>query len=88
MYVGRAGGTGKSRLINALKAFFDRRNQPRRYKSHPVLLLQLKNISGMTLHTALLLNQRTSIQSSANTRRDLLRYEKELRVPSVIEIKH
>jgi hypothetical protein len=50
-----AGGTGKSRVINALKAFFDRRNQPRRYKLHPVLLLQLKNISGMTLHAALCL---------------------------------
>ena len=72
MYLGGPGGTGKSRVINALKAFFDRRNQSRRFRLSSYTGVAAKNISGMTLHAALCLNQRKSKSSSDKTRRDLI----------------
>jgi hypothetical protein len=72
MYLGGAGGTGKSRVINALKAFFDRRNQSRRFRLSSYTGIAAQNISGMTLHAALCLNQRTSKTTSEKTRRDLI----------------
>lgn len=59
MYLGGPGGTGKSRVINALKDFFERRNQGRRFRLASYTGVAAKNISGMTLHTALSLNQRS-----------------------------
>ena len=72
MYLGGPGGTGKSRVINALKAFFDRRNQSRRFRLSSYTGVAAKNISGMTLHAALCLNQRSSKNTSDKTRRDLI----------------
>jgi len=72
MYLGGPGGTGKSRVINALKTFFDRRNQSRRFRLSSYTGVAAKNISGMTLHAALCLNQRNSKGSSDKTRRDLI----------------
>ena len=72
MYLGGSGGTGKSRVINALKTFFDRRNQSRRFRLSSYTGVAAKNISGMTLHAALCLNQRKSKGSSDKTRRDLI----------------
>jgi chromosomal replication initiation ATPase DnaA len=57
MYLGGPGGTGKSRVINALKEFFDRRNQSRRFRLSSYTGVAARNISGMTLHTALCLSQ-------------------------------
>jgi len=68
MYLGGPGGTGKSRVINALKIFFDRRNQSRRFRLSSYTGVAAKNISGMTLHAALCLNQRKSKGSSDKTR--------------------
>ncbi|TDL18178.1 hypothetical protein BD410DRAFT_728772, partial [Rickenella mellea] len=58
MYLGGAGGTGKSRVINALKEFFARSRQERRLRLTSFTGVAARNISGMTLHSALLLNQR------------------------------
>src|SRR5882757_644740 len=72
MYLGGPGGTGKSRVIDALKIFFERRNQGRRFRLSSYTGVAAKNISGMTLHAALCLNQRTSKGSSDKTKRDLV----------------
>ncbi|KAI0059114.1 hypothetical protein BV25DRAFT_1765076, partial [Artomyces pyxidatus] len=71
MYIGGAGGTGKSRVINALQDFFAQRNQARRLRLCSYTGVAARNISGMTLHSALCLNQRSSGTSKVNTRRDL-----------------
>ena len=72
MYLGGPGGTGKSRVINALKEYFDRRNQSRRFRLSSYTGVAAKNISGMTLHTALCLSQRKKNGISGKTRRDLI----------------
>jgi hypothetical protein len=72
MYLGGPGGTGKSRVINALKEFFDRRNQSRRFRLSSYTGVAAKNISGMTLHTALCLSQRKKNGVSGKSHRDLI----------------
>jgi hypothetical protein len=72
MYLGGAGGTGKSRVINALKDFFERRSQGRRFRLASYTGVAAKNISGMTLHAALSLNQRSKGGSQGKTLRDLV----------------
>ena len=57
MYLGGAGGTGKSRVITAVKEFFQRRQQDRHFRLSSYTGVAAKNISGMTLHAALSLNQ-------------------------------
>ena len=70
MYIGGAGGTGKSRVINALKEFFLRKGQGRRFRLASYTGVAAKNISGMTVHAALSLNQQKKA-NKGNTRRDL-----------------
>ena len=72
MFLGGAGGTGKSRVINALKEFFDRRHQSRRFRLSSYTGVAARNISGMTLHAALCLNQRNTKGSKDKTHRDLI----------------
>ena len=72
MYLGGPGGTVKSCVINALKVFFDRRNQSRHFRLSSYTGVAAKNILGMTLHAALCLNQRKSKSSSDKTQRDLI----------------
>lgn len=72
MDLGGPGGTGKSRVINALKVFFERRNQSRRFRLASYTGVAAKNISGMTLHAALSLNQRLQSGARGKTRRDLI----------------
>ena len=71
MYLGGAGGTGKSRVIHALKEFFIRRNQMRRFRLASYTGVAARNISGMTVHAALCLNQRIKSSAQSKTRRDL-----------------
>ncbi len=56
MFLGGPGGTGKSRVINVLRDFFRKRNQKRRFHLASYTGVAARNISGMTLHAALLLN--------------------------------
>ncbi|KAG2152919.1 hypothetical protein DEU56DRAFT_727567, partial [Suillus clintonianus] len=58
MFIGGPAGTGKSRVINALKDFFVKRNQTRRFRLASYMGVAARNILGMTLHASLLLNQR------------------------------
>ena len=71
MYIGGAGGTGKSRVINALKKYFEQRGQGRRFRLASYTGVAAKNISGMTVHSALSLNQQRKGNKS-KTRRDLI----------------
>ena len=71
MYIGGAGGTGKSRVINALREFFIRRGQERRFRLASYTGVAAKNISGMTVHSALSLNQHKKGDTNGKTRRDL-----------------
>ncbi|KDR77060.1 hypothetical protein GALMADRAFT_66760, partial [Galerina marginata CBS 339.88] len=71
MYIGGAGGTGKSRVIDALREFFIRRGQDRRFRLASYTGVAAKNISGMTVHSALSLNQHKKKDADGKTRRDL-----------------
>ena len=57
MYLGGAGGTGKSRVIHALKDFFISRGEERRLRLTSYTGVAAQNIFGMTIHAALNLNQ-------------------------------
>ena len=67
MYLGGPGGTGKSRVINALKEFFDHRNQSHRFCLLSYTGVTARNISGMMLHTALCLSQQKKNGVSGKT---------------------
>ncbi|KAI0717168.1 hypothetical protein C8Q76DRAFT_616953, partial [Earliella scabrosa] len=58
MFLGGFGGTGKSRVIQALTAFFEARNQSRRLRLSSYTGIAARNIEGATLHSALALDQR------------------------------
>lgn len=53
MYVGGPAGTGKSRVIDALKDLFKLRGEDARLLSTSFMGVAAKNIGGMTLHSAL-----------------------------------
>jgi hypothetical protein len=57
MYLGGPGGTGKSRVINALRNYFTECGETRRFRLASYTGVAAKNINGTTLHTALSLNQ-------------------------------
>ncbi|KAJ7611288.1 hypothetical protein FB45DRAFT_760671, partial [Roridomyces roridus] len=54
------GGTGKSRVIDALRDLFQLRGESRRLRLAAYTGVAARNISGMTLHSALCLNQRSN----------------------------
>ncbi|KAH9853909.1 hypothetical protein C2E23DRAFT_687360, partial [Lenzites betulinus] len=58
MFIGGVGGTGKSRVIQALTSFFAARNQSRRLHLASFTGVAARNIAGTTLHAALGLDQR------------------------------
>ncbi|KAG1877563.1 hypothetical protein F4604DRAFT_1924208 [Suillus subluteus] len=57
MFIGGAGGTGKSRVINALKEYFCRKGEQRRFRLVSFMGVAARNISGMTLHAVLGIGQ-------------------------------
>ena len=71
MYLGGAGGTGKSRVIHALKHFFVCRGQERRLRLTSFTGVAAQNISGMTIHAALNLNQLKKNEPQSKTIHDL-----------------
>ena len=71
MYIGGAGGTGKSRVINELREFFIRRGQERCFRLASYTGVAEKKISGMTVHSALSLNQHKKGHANGKTQRDL-----------------
>lgn len=74
MFIGGAGGTGKSRVIEALSYFFQIRNETRRFRLSSYTGIAARNISGMTLHTALNLGQlKTMIEKNeSRSRKELI----------------
>ncbi|KAJ3927526.1 MAG: hypothetical protein NXY57DRAFT_879866, partial [Lentinula lateritia] len=57
MYIAGQGGTGKSHVIHALKSFFDEQGQSCRFHLTSFTGVAAKNITGMTLHSALCMSQ-------------------------------
>jgi hypothetical protein len=57
MYLGRPGGTGKSRVIAALTDYFVEWGEAQRLRLASFTGIAAKNIKGTTLHTALALSQ-------------------------------
>lgn len=72
MYLGGPGGTGKSRVIKALKDFFDRRNESRRFRLSSFTGVAARNISGMTLHAACSIGLRSRGTGRGRSHRDLV----------------
>ncbi|KAJ7086287.1 hypothetical protein C8R43DRAFT_829094, partial [Mycena crocata] len=58
MYLGGAGGTGKSAVIDALTEYFVSTGQERRFRLASFTGVAARNISGMTLHSALMMGDR------------------------------
>ncbi|KAJ3009702.1 hypothetical protein NUW54_g2705 [Trametes sanguinea] len=72
LYIGGFGGTGKSRVIQALTAYFEEKNQARRLRLASYTGIAARNVAGVTLHTALALDQRSSRRPlGSKTRGDL-----------------
>jgi hypothetical protein len=72
MYLGGKGGTGKSRVITAMQDYFIQRGEERRFRLSSYTGVAARNISGMTLHAALMFSQHQSSARSAKSKRDLM----------------
>lgn len=70
MYLAGPGGTGKSRVINALRDYFESRKESRRFRVAAYTGVAARNIGGATLHALLQLNE-SGREISAKTKRDL-----------------
>ena len=70
MYLGGPGGTGKSRVVNALRDFFNSRKENRRFRLAAYTGVAARNIGGATLHALLQMNE-LGRNMSAKSRRDL-----------------
>ena len=70
MYLGGPGGTGKSRVVNALWDFFQSRNQNRRFRLVAYTGVAAQNIGGATLHALLQMNE-SGREMSVKTKREL-----------------
>lgn len=57
MYIGGPGGTGKSRVVQAISTFFQQRGELRRIRLAAYTGVAASNVGGVTLHSALMLNQ-------------------------------
>ncbi|KAJ3858405.1 hypothetical protein EV359DRAFT_9877, partial [Lentinula novae-zelandiae] len=72
MFLGGPGGTGKSLVISALKLFFENQGESRRFRLASYTGVAARNISGITLHSALLLSTTTSNKVNSKSRQKLL----------------
>ena len=70
MYLGGAGGTGKSRVVNALRDLFGVQRQTRQFRLAAFTGVASRNIGGATLHALLQMNE-SGLSKSAKTARDL-----------------
>ncbi|KAJ3559445.1 hypothetical protein NM688_g341 [Phlebia brevispora] len=72
MFLGGPGGTGKSRVINALRDFFSHRGEERRFRLASYTGIAASNIGGITLHSALGITPGSrTIQAGSKTHQDL-----------------
>ena len=70
MYLGGPGGTGKSRVVNALRDFFELRNEARCFRLAAYTGVAARNVGGATLHSLLQMNE-SGRKASAKTKRKL-----------------
>jgi len=70
MYLGGPGGTGKSRVVNALRDFFESRSETRRFRLAAYTGVAARNIGGATLHSLLQMNE-SGKNMSVKAKRDL-----------------
>ena len=70
MYLGGPGGTGKSRVVSALRDLFESWKQSRRFRLAAYTGVAANNIGGATLHSLLQLNG-SARERSTKTKRDL-----------------
>jgi hypothetical protein len=70
MYLGGPGGTGKSRVVNALRDWFGSRSETRRFRLAAYTGVAARNIGGATLHSLLQMNE-SGRDISAKAKRDL-----------------
>jgi DNA replication protein DnaC len=70
MYIAGPGGTGKSRIIDAIRVFFEKQNQSHRLRMASFTGVASQNIHGMTLHSALCLTKKTTL--SEKRKRELI----------------
>lgn len=68
MYIAGRGGTGKSRVIECLKAWFEKRDELHQFCLCDFTGVAAKNIDGMTLHSALRL---TSLKKKVTSKLEL-----------------
>lgn len=71
MYLGGAGGTGKSHVIHALKQYFVCKGQEQRLRLISFTGVAAQSISGMTIHAALHLNQIKKNEPQSKTMHNL-----------------
>jgi hypothetical protein len=71
MHLGGPGGTGKSRVVSALRDFFERRDEKRRFRLAAYTGVAARNIGGATLHAILQLNESGRREMSTKTKNDL-----------------
>ena len=69
MFLGGPGGTGKSRVVNALRGFFTSRKESRR-STHAYTRVAARNTGGATLHALLQLSE-SGRSLSTRTERDV-----------------
>ncbi|KAJ4464236.1 P-loop containing nucleoside triphosphate hydrolase protein, partial [Lentinula edodes] len=72
MFLGGPGGTGKSHVISALKVFFEEQAEIRRFRLASYTGVAANNISGMTLHSALMLSSASSNKMNSKSHQDLV----------------
>jgi hypothetical protein len=72
MYIGGPEGSGKSRVIDALKDFLEARDEKRRFKHSSYPGVAARDISGMTLRAAPGLRQKGESQKMGKTLRDIM----------------
>ena len=71
MFLNGPAGTGKSRIINAVKDFFDSRGEQRKFRLSSYMGIAAKNINGMTLHQLLSLNTKSSRRKNSKALQEL-----------------
>ena len=57
MFLSGPAGTGKSRVFNALRSYFESKGQARRFRICSYMGIAAKNVGGMTLHAVLCLGK-------------------------------
>ncbi|KAF5334229.1 hypothetical protein D9611_014313 [Ephemerocybe angulata] len=74
MYLGGPAGTGKSRVIDALKELFLNRGEGNRYVLGSYMGIAAMNIGGMTLHSALNLHALSRMQLHGDVHQGLIEF--------------